>query len=250
MKEITEVTGITVTHNTKELIKNAYESIRKFYPEMLIIIVDGSDPADECRAYVESLTSPYTMLILCQNNIGHGRGMDLALRQVKTKYALVFDSDIVMIKSSVQQMLDMMEPDTYGVGYTEKTDMGGYEWGARPEHAADGFMYMLHPFFHLLQVSEYFKFHPYVHHGAPCFLAARDIHRQGLTDKIIKVLPGLGHTSGKGWCWSPVAPLWVIHNTAGTRNSRRNKGLSETVPDWQRTENGKNSSAGPRPLFK
>jgi hypothetical protein len=189
------------------------------------------------------------MLMLAQNNLGHGRGMDLALRQVKTKYALIFDSDIVMIKSPVQLMINMMESDTYGVGYVEKTDMGGYEWGARPEHAAEGFMYMLHPFFHLLQVENYFKFHPYVHHGAPCFLAARDIHRHGLTDKIIKILPGLGHTSGKGWCWNPVTPLYVIHNTAGTRNARRNKGKSETEPDWQRTEN-ENFSAGVRPLFK
>jgi len=139
-------------------------------------------------------------------------------------------------------MLSMMESDTYGVGYTEKSDMGGYEWGARPEHAKEGFMYMLHPFFHLLQVSEYYKFHPYVHHGAPCFLAARDIHRQGLTDKIIKVLPGLGHTGGAGWSWKPVKPLYVIHNTAGTRSDRRSKGKPETEPDWQRQENAKNSS--------
>jgi hypothetical protein len=245
MKDITGITGITVSHNTLSLLKGAYESVRKFHPEMMIIIVDGSDVTDPCREYVKSLTSPYTMLILCNTNIGHGRGMDLAIRQVKTKFALIFDSDIVMIKSPIEQMLLMMGDDIYGVGYTEKTDMGGYEWGARPEHATEGFMYMLHPFFHLLQISEYFKFHPYVHHGAPCFLAARDIHRHGLTDKIIKVLPGLGHTSGQGWCWDPVPPLYVIHNTAGTRNARRNKGKPETEDNWQRTEN-ENSNIGTR----
>lgn len=237
---------MVVSHNTLSLLKGAYESVRKFHPEMMIIIVDGSDVTDPCREYVKSLTSPFTMLILCNTNIGHGRGMDMAIHQVKTKFALIFDSDIAMIKSPVEQMLSMMESDTYGVGYTEKTDMGGYEWGARPEHAAEGFMYMLHPFFHLLQISEYYKFHPYVHHGAPCFLASRDIHRHGLTDKIIKVLPGLGHTSGKGWCWNPVPPLYVIHNTAGTRNSRRNKGKPETEGDWQRKENEQNSSTGTR----
>jgi GT2 family glycosyltransferase len=242
-----DITGICVAHNTVSLLKNAIESIRRFHPEMMIIIVDGSDPNDPCREYVKSLSSPYTMLILCDSNIGHGRGMDLAIRQVKTKFALIFDSDIVMIKSPVEQMLEMMEDDTYGVGYIEKTDMGGYEWGARPEHSSAGFMYMLHPFFHLLQISEYFKFHPYVHHGAPCFLTARDIHRKGLTDKIIKVLPGLGHTSGKGWCWEPVKPLYVIHNTAGTRNDRRSKGKPETEGDWQRNEN---SSIGVRPIIK
>jgi hypothetical protein len=208
---------------------------------MQIIIIDGSDKTDPCYSYVCSLASELTTVGVCGYNIGHGLGMNAAIRMCKTKFALIFDSDIEMIKSPVQIMLDMMETDTYGVGYTEKTDMGGYEWGARPENASEGFMYMLHPFFHLLQVSEYLKFHPYVHHGAPCFLAARDIHRHGLTDKIIKVLPGLGHTSGQGWCWKPVPPLYVIHNTAGTRNMRRNKGKPETEGDWQRKEN-ENSS--------
>lgn len=201
---------------------------------MMIIIVDGSDPHDSCRAYVKSLSSPYTMLILCNTNIGHGRGMDLAIRQVKTKFALIFDSDIVMVKSPVHQMLDMMEEDTYGVGYTEKTGFDGYEYGAHPHHKNQGFMYMLHPFFHLLQISEYYKFHKYVHHGAPCFKAALDIHNKGLTDKIIKRFPGLGHTSGKGWCWDAVPGEYIKHDTAGTRHDRSRRGKTEIEGVWER----------------
>src|SRR4030042_6387207 len=107
----------------------------------------------------------------------------------RTRFALIFDSDIVFIKSPVQLMLDMMEEDTYGVGYTEKSGFDGYEYGAQPHHKNQGFLYMLHPFFHLLQISEYYKFHKYVHHGAPCFKAALDIHNHGLTNKIIKIFP-------------------------------------------------------------
>jgi hypothetical protein len=174
------------------------------------------------------------MLIFCDYNIGHGRGMDLAIRQVKTRFALIFDSDIVMIKSPLQIMLDMMESDTYGIGYIEKSAYDGFEYGAKSQHKNQPFMYMLHPFFHLLQVSEYFKFHPYVHHGAPCFKAALDIHNKGLTDKIIKVLPGLGHTHGKGHVWDAVKPLWVIHDTAGTRKDRVKRGKPEIEPGWER----------------
>ena len=78
-----DITGIVVTHNTQELIQNAYESVRKFHPEMLIIIVDGSDRSDPCYSYVASLASENTKVGLCGYNIGHGRGMDLAIRQVK-----------------------------------------------------------------------------------------------------------------------------------------------------------------------
>jgi hypothetical protein len=229
------VTFICVVHNTIELFRNCYESVRKFHPEVLFIIVDGSDLNDPCRAYVESLAGPYNMLMLCPSNLGHGRGMDLAISQVKTKYALIFDSDIIMVKSPVQEMLDMMEPDTYGVGYLEKTGLDGYEYGAHANHKNEDFMMMMHPFFHLLQVSEYYKFAPYTQHGAPCYKAALDIHRRGLSDKIYKVFPGLGHTHGKGWCWTAVEGAHIVHDTAGTRKDRVRRGKSEIEGGWDYT---------------
>lgn len=243
-----EVTGIVVVHNTKELFQRAYESVRKFIPEMMIIIVDGSDLNDPCREYVKSLTSPYTILILCNTNIGHGRGMHLGIQQVKTRFALIFDSDIVMIKNPLMGMLKMIKEtdNIYGVGYLEKTGYDGFEYGAQPHHKSQGYMMMLHPYFHILQVSEYFKFHPYVHHGAPCFLAALDIHRKGLTSKIIKEFPGLGHSSGKGWCWTGEPREYIEHHTAGTRKSRSIKGKSEIEGEWTRETN---SSTGIRRLF-
>jgi hypothetical protein len=229
-----EVTFICVVYNTLELFRNCYESVRKFHPETMFIIVDGSDPLDPCRKYVESLSSPYTMLMLAQGNIGHGRGMNLAIGQVKTKYALIFDSDIVMVKSPVKQMLAMMEDDTYGVGYLEKTGYDGYEYGAHAHHKNEGYMMMMHPFFHLIQVKNYYKFAPYCHHGAPCWKAALDIHKQGLSEKILKPFPGLGHTSGKGWSWVSVPGEYIKHDTAGTRKDRVRKGKSEIEGAWER----------------
>jgi len=206
---------------------------------MPIIIIDGSDPGDECREYVKSLSSNITTVGLADYNIGHGRGMDAAIRMCKTRFALIFDSDIIMRKSPVQEMLDMMEPDTYGVGYVEKSGYDGFEYGAKSEHTGQPFMIMLHPFFHLLQISEYYKFHPYVHHGAPAYKAALDIHLKGLTSKIIKVFPGLGHTHGKGWSWEPVPGEHIIHDTAGTRKDRVRRGKQEIEGAW---DYGQNSS--------
>lgn len=235
MENIIEtVTGITVSYDAPYLLKNTYESVRKFHPDIKIIVVDGSPVGSPCYKYAESIASELTKVVLCGYNIGHGRGMDMAIRMCETKYALIFDSDIEMIKSPVQQMVNMMEDDTYGVGYLEKTAYDGFEYGAKPFHKNQNYMFMLHPFFHLLQVKNYYKFYPYVHHGAPCFKAALDIHMKDLTHKIIKVLPGLGHTGGKGWNWKPVTPLYVIHNTAGTRNDRRRKGKPEIEPGWER----------------
>lgn len=241
-----EITGITVTHNTRDLFQRAYESIRKFHPEMLIIIVDGSDANDPCRAYVESLSSSYTMLMLCQYNIGHGRGMDLGIRQVRTKYALIFDSDIEMLKNPVGQMLAMMEPDIFGIGYMELTGEDGFEYGAHPHHKNETPTRYLHPYFQLIQVSEYFKYPPYVHHGAPCLYAMNAIKRAGLSDKIIKEFPGLGHSSSKGWNWTGTPKEFIRHDTRGTRNVRASKHLPEIEEGWEY----ENSRARTGNLFK
>lgn len=229
-----EVTAITVVSDTRELIERCYNAFRKFHPGMMMIIVDGSTKGSECQNYVKSLASPVTKVVTCNNNIGHGRGMHLAINYCKTPFALIFDSDTVMIKSPVIEMLAMMEKDTHSVGYMEKTAFDGFEYGAKPSHANQPFMMMMHPFFHLLQVKNYARYAPYVHHGAPCYRTALDIHRRGLTKKICKVFPNLGHTSGKGFVWNAIKPVYVIHDTAGTRKARRSRGLQEIEPGWVR----------------
>jgi hypothetical protein len=232
------VTGITVCQNTKELLDTAYHSVRKFHPDMPIIIVDGSDATDPCAEFAKSLASDKTTVIQPGYNIGHGRGMCLAIDNAKTPYALIFDSDIEMLKSPVKAMLAMMEPDTFAIGCIEKTGFDGFEYGANARHKNEGWMPMVHPFFHIINIANYHKYHPYVHHGAPCYLTALDIYRQGLSDKVLKVFPGIGHTAGKGWNWTAKPSEWVQHDTAGTRNIRRLKGQGETEAGWVTEEGG------------
>jgi glycosyltransferase involved in cell wall biosynthesis len=201
---------------------------------MRIIIIDGSRKTDPCYEYARSLGTGMTTVVSANYNIGHGRGMHLGISMVKTKYVLIFDSDIVMHKSPVEKMLAMMEPDTYGVGYLEKAGLDGFEYGAKIRHKNQEFMWMLHPYFMLISRDRYYDFHPFVHHGAPCFKAARDIHMKGLTSKIIKSFPGLGHSSGKGFTWVGEPREYIEHHTAGTRKSRRGKGLLEIEGRWER----------------
>lgn len=229
------ITAITVCYNSKELFERAYNSVRKFHPGMKIIIVDGSDRKDLCRQYVLSLASSNNLILQPFYNIGHGRGINLALSRVETPYVLIFDSDIEMLKSPIQSMLDMMEDDTYGVGYIEKTDLGGFDFGARPDQMKYGSMRYLHPYFCLIQLKEYRKYAPFIHHGAPAVNTCLDIYNRGLSDKVIKEFPGLGHSSGTGFSWTSEPREFVLHNTAGTRTARREKGLLEIEGAWENT---------------
>ena len=204
---VKDVTGITVCYNTKDLIKRAYNSFRRFHPEMPIIIIDGSDSGNPCASYIKSLASDVTTVISLGYNIGHGKGMHMGIGLAKTKYALIFDSDIEMLKSPVCQMLGMMEEDTFGIGSICKTGFDGVNYGKSPQHKETGYVLYLHPHFQLININNYKKFHPYVAHGAPCLKTMLDIHEKGLSEKILKDFPQLGN--------------FVKHYHRGTRNMRR-----------------------------
>lgn len=220
-----DITGITVCCNTKGLVERAYNSIRKFHPDMPIIIVDGSDRGNPCAAYVSSLTSDNASVVHPGRNVGHGRGMCMGINQAKTKYALIFDSDIEMLKSPVLAMLEMMEEDTFGVGYIGTVGLDGYGYRPKARHKGEPSMPYLSPYFQLINIENYKKFHPYVHHGAPCYLTMRDIFKRGLSSKIIKEFPGLGHSNKE-------PREYIRHDTRGTRNARVARRLSEIEGGW------------------
>lgn len=230
------VTGVVVSYNSRELLERMLSSVHRFHPDMRIVVIDGSDQFNPCRKWLArpSSSSDRLGIVLCDSNIGHGRGMDLALKSyVKTPYALLMDSDIEMVDSPVAGMLEMMEQDTYGVGWIETTGLDGYEYGAHPHHKTQESMRYLHPYFALISVKRYGDFYPFVHHGAPCYLAMLDIHKSGQSEKIIKGFPGLGHTGGVGWTWKANPDLkYVRHDTRGTRDVRLAARQGEIEPGW------------------
>lgn len=200
---------------------------------MPLIIIDGSDPFDPCRAYVKSLSSSLTTVAIAKTNIGHGRGMHFGIGMAKTRFVLIFDSDIVMLKSPVEEMLKLMEDDTYGVGYNEETGPDGFEYKVHNRVLPSTPVKYLHPYFMLLQVKNYYKFPPFVHHGAPCYMAMNAIKEQGLSEKILIEFPGLGHSAGTGWGWKAAKREFIQHDTAGTRNDRKKKGKKEIEGVWE-----------------
>lgn len=236
MDFLSEITGVTVSYNTKDLLIRSIESIRKVHPSLKIIIVDGSDNGNPCEEYIRNIIDPLTTVLSVGYNIGHGRGMCIGLYYVETKYALIFDTDIVMLKSPLEEMVTMMEDDTFGVGYIEMTGRDGFEYGLKSIHHAGPPIRYLHPYFQLINKENYRKFHPYIHHGAPCIKTMTDIHDQGLSEKIIKEFPNLGHSGGKGYTWEGSPKEYILHDTAGTRRMRKQNGLKEIEPGWEESK--------------
>jgi GT2 family glycosyltransferase len=228
------MTGLVVAYNTRTLLKRAVESILKFHPSFPLLIIDGSDKDNECFSYTQSLKSDQIRVINPGSNIGHGKGMELGLRMIGTQYALIFDTDIVMLKSPLSEMLKLMTPDTFGCGWVTEIGTDGYDYGTFPHQKKDGPVKYLHPYFQLVNVKNYKKFIPYCHHGAPCYKTMVDIHKRGLSGTL-KHFPGLtGHTNGKGANWIGTPSEYVQHDFGGTRASNKAAGKKEIIGKWEK----------------
>jgi hypothetical protein len=150
--------------------------------------------------------------------------MNAGIQMCRTRFALIFDSDIVMLKSPVEQMLAMIDEDTYGVGAFDYVDKRGFGKNNHSQEWRDAAVKYLHPYFQLINVEIYRRFPPYVHHGAPCFKAMNEIKRQGLSDKILKEFPGA----------SIYGSEYIKHDTSGTRSVRKQAGKIEIEGNWER----------------
>lgn len=175
---INELTGLVVSYNTKELLQKAIASLRGFYPELPILIVDSSDPSNDCYEYTKGLPMWYDNIerIYIPGNIGHGKGMDAGIKAIKSKYVLLFDSDIEMLKPCLEIMLDALELYRYGVGQVITVDENG-------SNCEDGIQY-LHPHFCIINRKRYFEYTPFVHHGAPLIKTMIDIDQHHSVNEL------------------------------------------------------------------
>lgn len=151
------LTGIVVTYNTPEITKEAVLSIRKFYRSIKIIIIDGST-----MSIGYNWIDDNTEVVRIKYNIGHGEGLHLGIKMAKTKYCLLFDSDIEMKSPCIEKMLFKFRPDTYGVGQIVLVDGQGHNIKNK-----DVAIKYLHPHFCIIDTKMYFNQAPLRNCGAP-----------------------------------------------------------------------------------
>jgi hypothetical protein len=187
--DISQVTAVTVSRNNKNELERAYKSIKKLHPDMNFIIIDCSDLDNKCCDYVCSLQSDKVTSVLLGEDVGIGKGLRAGICMVSTKYAMVFDSKIQMIKSPVIQMLKLMDEDSFGIGRLLTTDSCGYPYGESLLSSEESPTISLCHCFQIIRVSTYSRFQPYVNHVSPGFRAMNEIKKQGLSSKILKTFP-------------------------------------------------------------
>ena len=221
----TLVTALTVSYKAKDALVLVYDSLRRFYPHLPFLVIDGSPDDHSCQSYVNNIAieDPYTSCFTLGYNIGHGRGMNLGISVIRTKFALVFDSDIEIVKPGViEKMLELFDDGIVSVGEQ-------YLMGIKGIRGVD--VPYIHPWFHILKRIEYFKYFPYVHSGAPTHIHNADIYLRDHSDKAYKHFPVykfVKHFKGG---------TRVINDDVDGKKAERKRGESN-VKMWLRHEKG------------
>jgi N-acetylglucosaminyl-diphospho-decaprenol L-rhamnosyltransferase len=96
--------NLTIIIVTFQIIKQSLENIdRDKYP---VIIVDNAS-SDNTVSIIESNFSSLK-IIKNNKNIGYGRANNIALRQVKTKFALLLNADATIDSKNIDKIIDLM----------------------------------------------------------------------------------------------------------------------------------------------
>ena len=103
------VTIVTVNYNTPQVTIEMIKSLRKFYPIIPIVIVDGSDIASK-KTIMDNMIKddPHIQIFSVGYNIHHGPGMDYGLGKVTTKYTLIIDPDVIITNGGMIEYLDTL----------------------------------------------------------------------------------------------------------------------------------------------
>ena len=157
-----DVQAITVNYNTPILLRIAITSLRNVYPELPILIIDGSEYASHGYKMAERLSLDFTRVQVKHmlKNIGHGCGMNIGIEMTDRKQILIFDSDIRLLRPCVEAMKKKIDDKVLGVGMCLKVNERGYD-------CPDGKIPYLHPFFALINRQVYERMKPIKNHGAP-----------------------------------------------------------------------------------
>ena len=100
LKDRSDVTVVMVSFHSIKLIAKPIDCIDK---EIKIIVVENSN-SKECKDFLEKKFSNVTV-ILSEKNLGNGGGINLGLKQVKTKYAFYLDIDTEIKKDTIKNLL-------------------------------------------------------------------------------------------------------------------------------------------------
>lgn len=197
------ITILICQRNTNDLIRLCLDSLLRFYPDIPILIVDGSS-TDKSISYLKykELIHPNIKIWIRNGINSHGITMNEALKQhIKTRYVLLCDSDIIMERGGlIEDMLSEFYKDEllYAIGSLMLVTRSNYGCGS-PKDESDILRYA-HPSFSIYDSEKYIQLNvSFTDHGAPCIYNMLEAEKKGLHIGYYPVDKYISHLSGGSW---------------------------------------------------
>ncbi len=174
------VTAVIINYQTPDLAERAVASLRRWYPELPLLLVDNGS-ADDSPSILRTLvdSSPaLTTLLRNSRNVHHGPAMDQALRHLHTDEVFFLDSDCEIIRRGILERLrEALHADdrTYAAGKRIFMNSRGFDVAPGP----DAHPY-IRPICMLIRRERYLSLPPFRRHGAPCLDNMRAATAAGL----------------------------------------------------------------------
>jgi glycosyltransferase involved in cell wall biosynthesis len=191
MPELDKVTVVSVNLMTLGLTRAMYESLREFYPDVRVILVDNGS-RDKSTDFIreQARIHPHTDCVLSARNLGHGGGLNQAIRKAATRYVFTIDSDCIVKQGSfLELMVQRFEKDPllFALGSLDHRGTSGIKRGPHP---------YVHPWASMLDRSKYLKLTPFVNGGAPAMRTMLDAEKHGFHFGSFPVRQYIHHIGG------------------------------------------------------
>ena len=193
---MSEVTFAVVNYKTLELTRDIIGDLVTFYPRVPRILIDNGS---EDRSTELCKHAPVDLLLLNEENIGHGPALDQAMQVARTRYVFTLDTDTRIKRAGfvVKMVQALQRQGAYAIGWLRHVNENGVAIG--PTQDPSLFCPYVHPCAALWDRDVYSTLPPFVDHGAPAVenMQAAYAQRIGVLD----------------------FPVWqyVDHMVAGTR---------------------------------
>lgn len=100
-----ELSVIIVNYNTKDLLKNCVDSVRKTFPDAQIIVVDNCS----CDGSREEILKMPVKGVLLEENAGFSKANNIGLKQAQGKHVLFLNPDTLVKEGTLERCLDFLK---------------------------------------------------------------------------------------------------------------------------------------------
>ncbi len=181
MKDSLPVTAAIINYRTPDLLDRALGSLRRFYPELQVLLIDNGSHDGRSREVMTAwrLHSPHhTEVIFNNHNLHHGPAIDQAMHHATSEFVLFLDSDCEILKGGfIEAMVQATaaSPLHYAVGKRVSMDRRGFDLppGTR------GAIPYIRPICMLIRTKLYRGLPQAERHGAPFLANMREAERRG-----------------------------------------------------------------------